>query len=452
MALSDTDAEFLRKVAARCDPFAPLPEGSELYVPFDKIADEQGFPVRGEDAAQALAGHITLSRGAATTQLFAGFRGAGKSTELRRCRALLEAAGFDVLLQDAEQYTNLTTPIDIGDFLFSLALALEDGAIALLPDGKPPTRPFVERVRDFFKRRRIAVEGFDVGLDLPGVRATLKGSIQRDPVFRGRLQAHLRGLVYELHEEFSAFVTDIVTWVRSERAERRGLVFILDGIDHVRGVGDERQRVQASIETLFGQFGSFLKIPSVHTLYTVPTYLPFLNPALREPFGVASVKLLAMTKTHRHESARPDYESGRAALRDFLARRIGEPERLFGPAAEAALQRIVGECGGYLRDMLTILRGVVERAWMHATLPVPARFVDQAVRQLQDGYLRTLTPDDAAALRSVADTFSLEAIDAKYRPRLAELFETHVTLCYTNDGEWYDVHPLVRERVTRPTP
>ncbi len=44
-------------------------------------------------------------------QLLSGFRGTGKSTELRRLKDQLQASGYLVVLCDIEDYINLSTPI-----------------------------------------------------------------------------------------------------------------------------------------------------------------------------------------------------------------------------------------------------------------------------------------------------------------------------------------------------
>jgi len=66
-----------------------------------------------------------------SAQLFSGFRGTGKSTELRRLKAQLEKAppeqgSTKVVLCDMQEYLNLTTPIDVSDFLLAVAGAFGD--------------------------------------------------------------------------------------------------------------------------------------------------------------------------------------------------------------------------------------------------------------------------------------------------------------------------------------
>lgn len=54
------------------------------------------------------------------------FRGAGKSTELRRLRRDLREQGYLVLLVDVFDYLSPSSPIDVSDFVMVLAGALSD--------------------------------------------------------------------------------------------------------------------------------------------------------------------------------------------------------------------------------------------------------------------------------------------------------------------------------------
>ena len=83
-------AATLRDVFNTANP-APLPSGDPRYV--DCTA------VRGnEDVVRQLFQRITWSDLPATTQLFTGHRGCGKSTELLRLKTQLEAADFAVIV------------------------------------------------------------------------------------------------------------------------------------------------------------------------------------------------------------------------------------------------------------------------------------------------------------------------------------------------------------------
>src|SRR5688500_6447093 len=73
------------------------------------------------DPVKRLARPIEFALGQ-SVQLFSGFRGSGKSTELHRLRKHLSESGdYKVVLCDIEDYINLSQSVDIVDFLLAVA-------------------------------------------------------------------------------------------------------------------------------------------------------------------------------------------------------------------------------------------------------------------------------------------------------------------------------------------
>lgn len=306
-------------------------------------------------------------------------------------------------------------------------MAVEEGVGALVSDAPSPRPSWASRLSEYFKKRPFKATEAEVGIDLKFIKASLKGSLKQDPTFRSKLQTHLSGLTYEFHQEFRGYLTDLLSWFRENRVQRKGVVFIFDGVDHIRGTFGLRDKVQHSVETLFSQFSEMLRLPGLHTVYTVPTYLPFLNPGLKSLYGMASLQVLPMTKQHRPEPERGPDEKGVEALRDFLQRRIAEPERLLGPAWVDSLDEMIAASGGYLRDLLAMVRSVAEAAFVARNLPAPASATKRAIQDLTNDYRRAVTAEDAEVLSAVAETFSIDHVSQDYRLRLADLFETHST-------------------------
>ena len=110
----------LRRFVRHCDPQRPLEADDPLYVPFD-----EGVPTRGTTHAsciQALRRFIYLKD--ESCQLFTGFPGTGKTTELRRLRAQLSSAKdlpTHAVYVDFEEYLDRYTPASITDVLRILA-------------------------------------------------------------------------------------------------------------------------------------------------------------------------------------------------------------------------------------------------------------------------------------------------------------------------------------------
>lgn len=89
-----------------------------------------------------------------------------------------------------------------------------------------------------------------------------------------------------------------------------------------------------------------------------------------------------------------------------------------------------------------MLREVLIRA---EGFPVGDEIVKDAIAQARREYLPA--DDNAAWLDRIAQTGESSLPDDSRLPKLASFLDTHLVLCYRNDGEWYDIHPLVREQI-----
>src|SRR5213080_327128 len=110
--LTQDDRQFLKRIYGELDD-RPLKPGDPRYQP---TYTHPGC----EDPMQILQNCIEFA-GGESLNLFSGFRGSGKTTELFRLRESLEKSGHVVLYADALEYINPAVPIDISDLLVTLA-------------------------------------------------------------------------------------------------------------------------------------------------------------------------------------------------------------------------------------------------------------------------------------------------------------------------------------------
>jgi hypothetical protein len=103
----------------------PLEPDDAFYVPFRQRSPDD--PVADLGAAIAFAQSESV-------HLVSGQRGNGKSTELRRLRRQLQDdEDADVYLLDMRDYMNLTTPVEVTDFLIALLGAWSEAIAASRP-------------------------------------------------------------------------------------------------------------------------------------------------------------------------------------------------------------------------------------------------------------------------------------------------------------------------------
>jgi hypothetical protein len=232
MMLSSADREFLRNFF-RSANFQPLEPTDPKYVPFyDKLALA---PSKDDDPVKLLARAIEWTPGE-TVQLFSGFRGTGKSTELRRLRKYLKDEGYLVVLCDMQDYLNLSMPVDITDFLMAVAGAFGDG---LVSEGWLKQSPAYEgywvRLKNFLTRTNVELSKISGKVTIEPAELDIKANLKSDPTFRQRLQERMAGFLGALVEDVRLFIEDCVKALKQGHGKEREAVLILDSVEHIRG-------------------------------------------------------------------------------------------------------------------------------------------------------------------------------------------------------------------------
>ena len=386
------------------------------------------------DPVEVLATTIRWATSNSTMQLFSGFRGSGKTTELLRLRDLLRADGYAVLYVRLEDYLNVHLPVEPGELVLAVLAAADDAARGQGGDPRDPAPPLVEgegaprRWWDRVKAVLTAQSGqFEIGVNLGVV--DFKTELRENPSFRDEIRrASERGLG-ALKREADGFVTDLVGRIGA----RSGLVLLVDSLDHADN-RSEFEQLMTSIQRLFERHASVLELAGAHVVYTVPPYLRFIRTA----YG--AVRMLTTVKVAEPDGTR--VQAGVDALVEVVGRRAGDWERLLGD--RATLERIALLSGGHLRDFLRMLASLA----MHATaLPAPPAVVEYTIAQYRNSLVADLAQDEVDWLCRVAETHEAAMATSETRGAFASLLDRHLVLGYLNGDEWYDVHPLARPAI-----
>ena len=415
----------------------PLDPGDPRYQP---PYDHPGC----EDPIRLLRNDIEYA-GSESLNLFSGFRGSGKTTELFRLRQRLTDIGYVVLYADALQYINPAVPIEISGLLIVLAGAFGD---ALEQEHKIRLKgeTYWDRLRNWLTTTEVNLK--EIGLK---TGADIKLELRATPSFRQKLVDTLNGRIGELHEDVTNFFEDGFKAIREKVGADAKVVFLFDSLEQIRGSLSDEEKVTHSVEVLFSNNLRLLKIPNLHVVYTVPPWLKFILP------GVPMV-VLPCVRTWNNDDNRSLCMSGRDALRSLVNRRFGADglTRFFGPDPFSRADRLIALSGGHFRDLLLLLLETVLRA---EDLPVSDDAMDRAVLAVRSRFL-PIALDDAKWLDEIERERStlLKTTAAAEIGRLTRFLDTHMVLYLRNGEEWYDLHPLVRDEVqkiaksSRPTP
>ncbi|HEX3146318.1 MAG TPA: hypothetical protein VHQ64_20250, partial [Pyrinomonadaceae bacterium] len=357
MPLTQAQRDLRKRIFKNLDPFEALDPAKPNFLLYEPIYQHCGI----EDPVTRLEENIELG-GVESLQLFSGFRGSGKTTELFRLRKALEEQGCLVLYADALEYINPSEPIDISDLLIVLAGAFDDAIRnhdALKGHHEGILRQsFWDRMKNFFLNLRVEPEevGAKVEFESPAkqVIGGLKGGIdlklalKTAPSFRKNVQKLLAGRIGELKNETHAFFEDGVKSIQQFFDDERQVIFIFDSLEQLRGSLFNEQEVLQSATRLFSNHLNLLKIPYIHAVYTVPPWFKFVKPAEESPITIPSIR------QWENDDVRTRYDNGWSALLRLTQKRFGERgyREFFGEDEETAKQRaeeLIAVCGGHFR-------------------------------------------------------------------------------------------------------
>ena len=431
--MTKPDDEYLQGFYAALDPQLPLDPDDKRRVALYQHSSLQATPT---DDLRASIQWTPLE----SVHLFSGFRGTGKTTELRRLAADLREAGAVVLLADMNDYLNFEDVIDFSPFLLSIAGAISDSLIS--PDllGKDlGEEGYWTRFRNFLTRTKVEINALDSTVDIMGAKLGIKAALKTDPSFRESLAKHMASDV-----SISAFVEDVHAFVQTcakALRERHGdarIVFIFDSIEQIAVRDDNHQQMSANLTRIFSTYAKNLRFEGIHVVYTVPPWLKLANK------GIVALHTGAFTlpcvKVRDRDGG--EFEAGIALLAEVVAKREADWRRLF--EHEAALRQLILASGGYIRDLFRLFRACLLRA--RRQFPLSDEAVALALADVTNSYM-PLLHRDARWLHRVALSHEAEVSEPEDIPALAGYFDAHLVLCYANGKEWYDVHPLLKAHV-----
>ncbi|HSM22744.1 MAG TPA: hypothetical protein VK876_11120, partial [Rubrivivax sp.] len=242
------------------------------------------------------------------TWLFTGHRGVGKSTELRRmAHELRAAAGFYGVVADMEKLRNLAEPVKIEGLMVALAAALADQADHDL-GGNRAKGHYAGRLWEWLTRTEVNLTALDAKFGDAGFTAQLR----ENPSFRAQVQRALESSTGAWFEQVKSFIGEVASDVQGQRGAGTQVVLVLDSLERLRVSGPNAQACYEAIVQTFDVNGQFLKLESVHAVYSVPPFLPFLVPRIGGYFGVEVCKL-----PHEKVFATPDLALGCQAVAPY---------------------------------------------------------------------------------------------------------------------------------------
>lgn len=447
-----------------CDTTQLIDINEERYVNFDEVLQEDGqeLSLRGEDAIESLFETIALRyKNGTSCQLFSGYTGTGKTTELARLAKLLREEGYIVLYADARDYHDLSHKLLIEELLIMLAGAFGEQAAKWHDPDADPTKnknSYWNRVVKFIGKQ-VSVENIQIKAGPLNFKTSLKHGRGLDAQIKEYLAGSLPELVTHVHD----YVRETVEAVRKKEKKSRGVVFLFDNLERIKGTESEMRATMNSVAKVFSQYAEFLRLPHCHTVYTVPPYLQVLLQALDNNYDSSRLAFMPAVKVFQKQEGLssnaqtiapwplPPYEPGIQALEQLIAKRI-DVDQVFGAERAHTLHKLILASGGHLKTLLRLIQELLTRysslmRRQKAPFPVTGQEVERIIQKESERIRNQIRPEGVPLLESIRQTASTSRIKDQDIELFARYQDTQIVLCYRNGEGWFELHPLIHRYI-----
>lgn len=426
----------LERFYQACNPSRPLMienlDDRSYYIDFASV--------RGGKIIEALLRTITrISPNTPTCQLFTGHLGCGKSTELLRLKAELEAQDFHVVYFESTHVLEMVD-IDITDVLLAIAGLVSKSMEAIKLRVQPTyfTKLFSEVV-DFLQTPiELGVEA-ELSVGIGKITAKTKES----PHLRRRLRDYLEPRTENILQSINTELLDRANLELKARG-KKGLVVIVDNLDRVaiRPLPSGRSLP----EYLFIDRGDQLRKLNCHIVYTIPLALTFSNDSAQLQHrlgGGLAPKILPMIPV-RQRSGEINIEGLELMRQMVLARafpnssppvRLNLITQLFDNSD--SLDRLCLISGGHVRDLLGLLFDCLREQ----DPPFDRNCVELVIRRQRDYRANAIDMNESELIFQVIQEQRVKG-DIEYDLLLRSLF---VFEYRDHQGVWFAINPVLAE-------
>lgn len=399
------------------------------------VFDDSNDPDK-DDPISEIATNISFAE-SASVNLLTGPRGSGKTTELKRLSHTLSANDCIVFHCDMSRYMNMTTAVDVTDFLICVMAAFNDAVVEKYQKDFSQ-RSFTTRLSDFFNRE-VKIEDAAFKSNIANIKASLKD----DPGFKVQLQQSLKGRVSQIVGEAHQFAQEVVTFIRKQNKNPdTKVVLLVDSVEQIRGVGADAPIVYQSVENLFEAQAVHLKFPMMHILYTIPPYVSALAPGVARVLGGNPVQTLPSIHVRTRQG--DDDANGLKLMFDIVNKRHDAVDTFFTVEQIHELARL---SGGDLRNFFRFVRQCLIKVAASTGYPLPLN--EQLLIRVVNQFRREifLAQDDMEWLRKINDSNNHQLISQEALPKFARFLDTGLVLNYRNGEDWYGVNPLIKAQM-----
>jgi hypothetical protein len=422
--------EQWKKLYTAFDPFRPLPANDPAWV--DCAA------VRGEEDILLGLGLEIVRAEKVTCQLYAGHRGAGKSTELSRLMEDLQRQNFRVVFFAVDDGDLEPEDTQYSDILLACARHLVQ-ELRSQPGQDDQFREWVRRLMaDLYQLGAMEVSLDEISYETPEtplgkVSSKIKTSMSQRNVIRRKVEEEADSLIKILNEFIGKALGD---------RPAESLVLIVDNLDRI---SERYENGQSNYEQIFVNSSEQLIGLNCHVIYTVPISLAYSKhlTSLEERYKPVEVLPMVMVKDADGNIC----QSGMSILKQLIAMRFRgvKTELDLVEAFESieGLEKLCEMSGGHVRNLMNLMKAALQNT---KELPIGDRAVKRAISELRETYNKVIDGNEWPYLVKVDNDKAILERDDVFR---SLLFRRCILEYRYLDAEgeiqvWHDVHPLIR--------
>ena len=428
-------ADPLTRLVRACNPNQHLEVGDQRYVNFD---DARG---KGENLLRLVRAFRRSEEPLA--RLFAGHRGIGKTSELKRLKGMLEKGEegqqpFQVIFFDA------ANSLDFNDLEFSdLLILIAKELLEQLQDNEQ-TGFVLQTAADYLVSRwqqlwdllLKEVKIKEAQADLLGF-ATLTLELKNRPSARKAIRDKIELLATDLLQGINQLLDEANASLQKQG--KAGLILIVDGLDKIslREVDGTNTH-----NRLFVDRAEHLAGLRAHVVYTVPVSLVHstgFSATVQSKFGGDKVLTPMVRIRGEDKSAVEENTCGMNRLWEMLDLRCKyaglEIDKTF--ESKETWLKLCEMSGGHPRHLLTLLTSAANQ---QDKLPITTHSVERAIQDYANSLLLEIPREHWEKLAKFNEPLDVMPHDETH---LEMLFALYI-FQYFNGAPWYEVNPVIR--------
>jgi AAA ATPase domain len=433
------ELDFLTEIYSAFEPFQG--PAKEVYV---DCKDVRG----GWEIIREMGRKITRSK-QPTCQLYSGYRGAGKSTELLRLKEYLESQKYFVVYFAADEEDIEPSDVEYADLLFACTRHLVE---AVKLQNHNPLVNWLKERWESLKDLALTEISLD-SLDLEGQIsqfAKITANLRATPDKRRELRQKINANTPSLLEALNSFIKEAQKLLA---ANYRSIVLIADNLDKIAETKEEGK--PSNYDEIYLNRSEIMRGLACHVIYTVPISMVYSGRAILLEDNYDKPDVLPMVMVRNPDGS--ENEAGLAKFRELICRRVEAIEPNLVKTLEGAidgldtppvfdspdtLKLLCLMSGGHVRNLMQLIQKAIESI---DELPITGEAAVWAIEEARETYQKSIREHQWEILARACHLKQADNDEEHLRLLLNRCLLDYRYYENRKLRIWCNVHPLIEE-------